>query len=97
MILTYRFIVLTLKKNTSMQYTRTRRPSFNFLEMGINIGDILYSVDGEHACEVVDEKKVKFNNEIISLTRATRLMLDCDYNVAPGLLELQWEKIEGNL
>lgn len=72
-------------KQASKQYSKTRRPSFNFLEMGIQVGDILYSVDGKHTCEVMDEKKVKFNDEIVSLTRATRLMLDNDYNVAPGL------------
>lgn len=72
-------------KEASKEYTRTRRPSFNFLEMGIQVGDTLYATDGKNSCEVVDEKKVRYNDEIVSLTRATRLMLDSDYNVAPGL------------
>jgi hypothetical protein len=72
-------------KEASKEYSRTRRPSFNFLEMGIQVGEILYATDGKNSCEVVDEKKVRYNDEIVSLTRATRLMLDSDYNVAPGL------------
>ena len=53
--------------------------------MGIEVGDILYSVDGQHSCEVLDEKKVLYNEKTMSLTKATRTMLDNDYNVAPGL------------
>jgi len=66
-------------------YKRSRRPSFNFQEMGIEPGSVLYSINGESTCEVIDEKKVRYNEEVFSLTRATSLMLDVSYNVAPGL------------
>ena len=46
-----------VSKRASKEYTRKRRPSFNFQEMGIEVGDILYSVDGQHSCKVLDEKK----------------------------------------
>ena len=72
-------------KQASKNYKRTRRPSFNFHEMGIDPSSILFSVNGETSCEVIDEKKVRYNDEVISLSRATSLMLDVSYNVAPGL------------
>lgn len=72
-------------KQASKNYKRTRRPSFNFQEMGIDPGSVLFSVNGETSCEVIDEKKVRYNDEVISLSRATSLMLDVSYNVAPGL------------
>ena len=72
-------------KQASKNYKRTRRPSFNFQEMGINPGSVLFSVNGETSCEVIDEKKVRYNDEVMSLSRATSLMLDVSYNVAPGL------------
>jgi len=53
--------------------------------MGIDPGSVLFSVNGETSCEVIDEKKVRYNDEVISLSRATSLMLDVSYNVAPGL------------
>jgi len=74
-----------VSKRASKEYSRKRRPSFNFQEMGIEVGDILHSVDGQHSCEVLDEKKVLYNEKTMSLTKATRTMLDNDYNVAPGL------------
>jgi len=72
-------------KQASKNYKRSRRPSFNFQEMGIEPGSVLYSINGESMCEVIDEKKVRYNEEVFSLTRATSLMLDVSYNVAPGL------------
>jgi len=62
-----------------------KRPKLNFAEMRIPIGSILiFTEDKEIAAEVVSEKKVKFKNEVMSLTRATRIALNLDYSVQPS-------------
>lgn len=61
-----------------------KRPRFNFYEMGIPAGSILYSTINDETSEVTFGNKVLFRKKILSLTGATKLLLDNDYNVAPG-------------
>lgn len=61
-----------------------RRPNLNFEEMGIPIGSILTSTNTEATLVVVEPKKVLLNNEKMSLTAATRQILENDYSVAPN-------------
>jgi len=62
----------------------TKRPPINFIEMGLQIGDILtYADDETIIVEIVDEKKVLFNNEVTSLTKATKTIKNLDYAVQP--------------
>lgn len=63
---------------------QARRPNLNFQEMGIPIGSILQSVKDDSTVTVVAPKKVKFGDDDMSLTAATRQMLALDYSVAPG-------------
>jgi hypothetical protein len=58
-----------------------RRPNLNFLEMGVGIGSILHSRITDMAVEVVDPKRVRLGDEVISLTEATRR--DRGYTGAP--------------
>ncbi len=61
-----------------------KRPSINFSEMGIPMGSVMrFTEDENTSVTVVSEKKVRFNDEIVSLTRATREILGLDYNVQP--------------
>ncbi len=53
-----------------------RRPNINFYEMGIPKGSILNFIHGDQFAEVVNETKVSFNNQILSLTAATRQALN---------------------
>lgn len=62
---------------------RQRRPSLNFIEMGIPIGSILESIECDETAIVATERMVTFRNETMPLTRATRLALGIDYDVAP--------------
>lgn len=65
------------------QYTK-RRPRFSFLEMNIPIGaTIICTNNGEEAI-VETDRTVRYNDEEMSLTSATRTILDNSYNVAPG-------------
>ena len=63
---------------------KQKRPNLNFEEMGITVGSILHSNYNHETCEVVDAKKVEFREEVISLTRATREMLELEYSVQPS-------------
>ncbi len=52
-----------------------RRPNLNFIEMGIQVGSILVSVDTGEEAEVVAERRVIFREGEMSLTAATRAAL----------------------
>ena len=73
-----------VSKNAGKTLSKSRRPRFNFDEMGIAVGSVLHSNFNDESCVVKDERKVEFRSEIMSLTSATRLVLDGSYNVAPG-------------
>ncbi len=74
----------TISKKASVNYSRSKRPPQNFVEMGIPIGDILTSADGEFQCTVVEEKKVEYQGEIMSLTRLTRKIKGLNHNIQPS-------------
>jgi hypothetical protein len=63
---------------------RARRPNLNFEEMGIPLGSQLLSVKTNIAVTVVGPKKVRLEDEEMSLTAATRQVLAIEYSVAPG-------------
>jgi hypothetical protein len=62
---------------------KQRRPSLNFSDMGIAIGSVLEAIETEEKAVVETERTVRFRDEIISLTRATQMALEIDYQVAP--------------
>jgi hypothetical protein len=62
----------------------SRRPNLNFVEMGIPIGSVLQFTENDSTVTVCAERKVMLNNEEVSLTRATRILLGYDYNVQPS-------------
>lgn len=64
---------------------KAKRPNFNFTEMGISVGSILYFTQSQdETVEVASERKVIFNGNLSSLTAATRELLNNSYHVAPG-------------
>ena len=63
---------------------RRRRPNLNFEEMGVPIGAELKSTDTGQAVIVIGPKKVRLGDEELSLTAATRQVLQLDYSVQPG-------------
>lgn len=75
-----------IEKEASKEFQK-KRPNFNFLEMGIPVGSKIYSNLTDDIAEVIDQKKIKFRNEVFSLTAATHICLglgDDDHNRAPG-------------
>lgn len=61
-----------------------RRPKFNFEEMLIPVGSELLSVSNQETATVISGNLVSFRGEEMSLTRATKLCLENEYNVQPG-------------
>ena len=73
-----------ISKKAGKKYSRSKRPQLNFKEMGIPIGETLTTVDGVITCKIAEEKKVEYEGEIMSLTRASRKLKDLDYDIQPG-------------
>jgi len=73
-------------KQSAQTLKDSKRPRMNFHQLGIPNGSILVSKDGKHQAEVVDEKKVLFQEALCSLTAATRkiLALPDDYPLQPS-------------
>lgn len=63
---------------------KARRPNLNFAEMGIPIGAVLNFSENDAVVTVASDKKVFLNGEQMSLTAATRELLQLDYSVAPA-------------
>ncbi|MBH9553975.1 GIY-YIG nuclease family protein [Inhella sp. 4Y17] len=63
---------------------KSKRPPLNFEEMGIPSGAKLDSTKADIFVSVVGPKKVSLDGEELSLTAATRKVLQIDYSVAPG-------------
>jgi hypothetical protein len=63
---------------------KSRRPNFNFVEMGIPIGSTLQYTLSDDTVEVASERKVVFQGEEVSLTAVTKELLGNEYRVAPG-------------
>jgi hypothetical protein len=63
---------------------RTRRPNFTFVEMGIPIGAELRSTHDESSVVVTGERTVRLGDDEMSLTAATKQVMQVDYHLAPG-------------
>ncbi len=63
---------------------RKRRPNLDFGEMGIPIGSELKSTHNDTVVIVVSPRKVRLGDVEMSLTAATKQVLQLDYSVAPG-------------
>ncbi len=61
-----------------------KRPNMDFLEMNIPEDSELLFKDGSTTVKVKDNKKVIYNEEIMTLTAATRKIMDIDYSVQPS-------------
>lgn len=63
---------------------KARRPNLNFAEMGIPTGSVLHFTESDATVTVANDKKVYLSGEQLSLTAATRQLLQLDYSVQPG-------------
>jgi hypothetical protein len=63
---------------------KAKRPNLNFEEMQIPLGSSLLSIHDDTVVTVVSPRKVRLNDEEMSLTAATRKVLGIEHSVAPG-------------
>jgi hypothetical protein len=78
--------VAAVDKQSAQHLKDARRPRMNFHELGIPTGSVLVSKDGRLMVTVVSEKKVSLDDDICSLTLATRKLLGLaeDYPIQPS-------------
>jgi hypothetical protein len=78
--------ITEVDKDSNTKYMK-RRPNFNFIEMGINIGEKIIFADEDKPVEVTvcSEKLVKYNDTEYTLTRLTSELLNINYSVRPLL------------
>ena len=77
---------------------RKRRPNMNFEEMGIPVGSTLHYTQGDQTVTVVGPKKVRLGEEELSLTAATRMISQVDYDQPPALYwTFKGQSVAGNL
>ena len=62
---------------------KQKKPPLNYNEMGIEIGSKLKFIKDEIEVVVASDRKVIFHQEEMSLTKATREILNLDYDVQP--------------
>lgn len=72
------------EQESSNKMKQNRRKISNFHEMGIPNGSILHYINGDEEVEVISERKVKYNGEIISLTAITKKLLDITRPLQPS-------------
>lgn len=76
---------LTAEEKESQEKFRKRRPTLNFKEMGIVPGTVLsYINDPTIEVTVVDERRVKYQNEVVYLTPITTQLLGKEKDVQPS-------------
>lgn len=63
---------------------KKRRPPLNFEEMGLTIGSELVHVETGDVIQIVEAKKVRLRDEVVSLTRAQMIISGAPYAVQPG-------------
>ena len=67
--------------STIAEESRERAKPFSFSMVNIPVGAIItYCKDESISCTVVDDKKVEFNGEVMSLTMAARIIMHLPHN-----------------
>lgn len=75
---------LTPEDKAAQEKSRTKRPPLHFLDMGLHEGDVLvYKLNENITCVVVDQKHVKYNGRLTTLTPITSELLGKSYSVQP--------------
>lgn len=71
-------------KSASAKINSSRRPPLNYFEMGMKKGDILvFTKNPNITIEIIDEKKVLYQEQIYSLTGITKKLLAIPHAIQP--------------
>jgi len=63
---------------------KSSRPVQNFIEMGIDEGEIIEFARGELTCKVLSGRQVEFEGEVFYLTNLTKKLLETDRPLRPA-------------
>jgi hypothetical protein len=77
-------VIDEIERDAGEEYSKKKRPRFNFAEMNIPVGSTLVSISNGETATVVNDRTVNFRGEDTSLTNATKIVLENSYHVAPG-------------
>lgn len=77
-------VVDEIERDAGEAYANKKRPRFSFSEMNIPIGSVLVFVSTGETVIVKNDRIIEYRGEEISLTNATRIILNNGYHVAPG-------------
>ena len=71
--------------DAGIKLKKSRRPSINFIELGLSIGDVISFLNDEKdiTATILSEKSVQYNNQEYSLTALTKEILGLDYTIQP--------------
>ena len=72
------------QEQSATRALRQRRPNFDFNVLNVPMGALLHFTRSDATATVVSPRKVRLNDEEMSLTAATQVMLQSDGPVAPG-------------
>ena len=72
-----------IESKAAVKRLKARRPSLNYFEMGLQEGSILEFIEGSYTCEVISGRRVKFEDEDISLTALTQRLLETNRPLRP--------------
>ena len=75
---------LTPDDKAAQEKAKTKRPPLHFLDMGLHVNDVLvYKPDESVTCQIVNQKQVRYNGELTTLTPITTNLLGKPYSVQP--------------
>ena len=75
---------LTPEDKAAQEKSRTKRPPIHFLDMGLHVGDVLvFKQDESITCSIEDQKHVRYDGKITTLTPITTVLLGRSYSVQP--------------
>ncbi|MDC9720388.1 MAG: GIY-YIG nuclease family protein [Gammaproteobacteria bacterium] len=63
---------------------KKQRPKQNFVEMGLDIGAEIHFIPFEAVCSIESESKVRYEDQVMSLTALTKQLLQSDRPVRPA-------------
>lgn len=73
-----------IESKDAVKKLKSKRPTINYIEMGIPVGSILHFTQGDQTCEVISGRMVRFNDEDTYLTTVTQELLDTDRPLQPS-------------
>lgn len=69
---------------TASKRLKSRRPTINYIDIGIPVGSNLRFYNNEVECEVINGRQVCFHGENFSLTKLTQQLLETDKPLQPA-------------